>query len=112
MGAGTGGGAGAAITARLLSCLPMTYQAWTTPGSQHSIVNKTLIIKSAPHPAFRTTDSGGMRMARKYNRMLPLDDGISFLVLRGRLFLFVTDSSIKVLLRGLVLLHRNDTRNC
>lgn len=53
-----------------------------TPGSQHSIVNKTLMMKSAPQPALSTTDNGGMKIARKYKSMFPPDDGISSLLVR------------------------------
>ena len=48
-----------------LSLLLMMYHACITPGSQPRIVKQILMRKSAPHPALRTTATGGRKMARK-----------------------------------------------
>lgn len=47
-------------------------------------------MKSAPHPAFKRTDNGGINIARKYNRMSLPDDGILLVDIRGFPFLSVS----------------------
>jgi len=55
-------------TGRGTSYLEMIYHAWMTPGIHPRIHRRMFIQRSAEHPRLRATGTGGMNMARKYNK--------------------------------------------